>query len=85
MIALDPEASELYDDEDQALNTQVDHRRAADQRSDGRSLGFVGREVSDHLDRGRMAEDDWEGWKMLTDRIGKNGPDCRRRPVRHQH
>ena len=31
------------------------------------------------------AEDDWEGWKMLTDRLGKQDPARRRRPVRHQH
>ena len=23
-----------------------------------------------------MAEGDWDGWKMLTDRIGKKMPDC---------
>ena len=23
-----------------------------------------------------MAESDWDGWKMLTDRIGKKMPDC---------
>ena len=32
-----------------------------------------------------MAEGDWDGWKLLTDRLGKNDPDRRRRPVRHQH
>ena len=32
-----------------------------------------------------MAEDDWAGWKMLTDAIGVQGPAGRRRPVRDQH
>ncbi len=32
-----------------------------------------------------MAEDDWDGWKKLTDRRRGQGPARRRRPVRHQH
>ena len=31
-----------------------------------------------------MAEDDFDGWKLLTDRIGAQMPAGRRRPVRHQ-
>jgi enolase len=23
-----------------------------------------------------MAEGDWDGWKLLTDRLGQEGPDC---------
>jgi enolase len=30
-----------------------------------------------------MSEDDWDGWKAITDRLGE-GPTRRRRPVRHQ-
>ncbi len=30
------------------------------------------------------AEDDWDGWKLLTDVLGDNLPACRRRPVRDQ-
>ena len=32
-----------------------------------------------------MAEDDWDGWKKLTDALGEQGAARRRRPVRHQH
>ena len=32
-----------------------------------------------------MAEGDWEGWKLLTERLGKQRAAGRRRPVRHQH
>ena len=32
-----------------------------------------------------MSEDDWEGWKLLTDRLGRPLPAGRRRPLRHQH
>ena len=32
-----------------------------------------------------MAEGDWDGWKLLNDRLGTEGAAGRRRPVRHQH
>ena len=31
-----------------------------------------------------MAEDDWEGWKLLTDKLGGKMPARRRRSLRHQ-
>jgi enolase len=31
-----------------------------------------------------MAEDDWDGWKELTDLVGGRMPARRRRSVRHQ-
>jgi enolase len=30
----------------------------------------LGAAVSDHLDRGRLAEGDWDGWKALTRALG---------------
>ena len=32
-----------------------------------------------------MAEDDWAGWKLLTDALGSKSPTRGRRSVRHQH
>ena len=32
-----------------------------------------------------MAEEDWDGWKALTDRLGDTRAARRRRPLRHQH
>ena len=32
-----------------------------------------------------MAEEDWDGWKALTDALGDQRAARRRRPVRHQH
>ena len=32
-----------------------------------------------------MAEEDWDGWAVLTDKIGDRVPARGRRPVRHQH
>ena len=31
-----------------------------------------------------MAEDDWDGWRLLTDALGDQRPAGRRRPLRHQ-
>ena len=38
----------------------------------------------DRLDRRRLAEDDWDGWKLLTDELGGKVPARRRRSLRHQ-
>jgi enolase len=35
-----------------------------------RLLGRLVREVPDPQHRGRLAEDDWDGWKKLTDKLG---------------
>ena len=32
-----------------------------------------------------MSEDDWEGWKLLTETLGETLPAGRRRSLRHQH
>jgi enolase len=32
-----------------------------------------------------MAEGDWDGWKLLTDKLGQESANCGRRLVRHQH
>ena len=32
-----------------------------------------------------MDEEDWDGWKALTERLGDTRPARRRRPLRHQH
>jgi enolase len=69
LIALDPATSELYRDEDGAY--VLEH--------EGRTLGAEG--LADHwgevVDRypvisieDGMAEEDWDGWKLLTERLG---------------
>ena len=49
-------------------------------RGEGRTLDAAGmvdalrgavQPLPDLLDRGRLAEDDWDGWKLLTDALGK--------------
>ena len=31
-----------------------------------------------------LAEDDWDGWKAMTEALGQEDPDRRRRPLRHE-
>ena len=71
LIALDPAASEFYD---------TDKKKYVFKKSDKRELSSA--EMVDFWAdwaekypivsmEDAMAEDDWEGWKMLTDRLGK--------------
>ena len=77
-IALDPAVSEMYD-----AKTKVYHFH----KSDGRKLaaekmvdfwaGWAKQFPIVSIEDG-MAEDDWDGWKLLTDTIGKKGSARRR-------
>ena len=60
--------------------------RRAHQRRDGRLLRRAGATStrSSRIEDG-LAEDDWDGWKLLTDSARRQDPARRRRPVRHQH
>jgi len=70
-LALDPAASEFYD---------VDKKKYIFHKSDGSEksseemvefyTSWVGQYPIISIEDG-MAENDWDGWKMLTDRIGK--------------
>lgn len=70
-IALDPATSEFYD---------KDKKKYIFKKSDGRELtaaqmvdfweDIINRYPVISIEDG-MAEDDWEGWKLLTERIGK--------------
>ena len=81
-IALDPATSEIFDDGAYVLEHE------------GRSLSsgelgdywaeMAGRYPIVSIEDG-MDEEDWDGWKALTEKIGDQGAARRRRPVRHQH
>ena len=70
MIALDPAASELYDDETKlyTLKWTTGEKKTSAQMVDLWE-SWVDKYPIISIEDG-MAEDDWEGWKMLTDRIG---------------
>ena len=70
MIALDPAASELYDEEKKVYKlkwTTGEEKTSAEMVDLWES--WVNKYPIISIEDG-MAEDDWEGWKMLTDRIG---------------
>ena len=72
-IALDPAASEFYDADREDLLA----RRQAD--STGRRWSTSTPPGSKSIPicsiEDGFAEDDWDGWKLLTDRLGKQDPD----------
>jgi enolase len=70
MIALDPAASELYNEETKlytlrwTTGEKLTSKQMVDMWED-----WCNRYPIISIEDG-MAEDDWEGWKMLTDRVG---------------
>ena len=70
MIALDPAASELYDDKTKKYTLKW---TTGEQKTSAEMVELWASWVEKYpiisIEDG-MAEDDWEGWKMLTDRIG---------------
>ena len=70
MIALDPAASELYDEKTKKYTLKW---TTGEQKTSAEMVELWASWVEKYpiisIEDG-MAEDDWEGWKMLTDRIG---------------
>jgi len=68
-IALDPAASELYDKESGKYNLRKEGKMLSSEEMVGFWKNWVDQypivSIEDGLD-----EDDWEGWKMLTEEIG---------------
>ena len=83
-LALDPAASEFYDERQVHLQEERTSRKSAER--DGRVLDELGAtsipivSIEDGL-----AEDDWDGWKTADGRARRQGAARRRRSVRHQH
>lgn len=70
MIALDPASSELYDEKTKTytLKWTTGEKKTSKEMVDLWE-SWVNKYPIISIEDG-MAEDDWEGWKMLTDRIG---------------
>ncbi|MFH1846133.1 MAG: phosphopyruvate hydratase [Candidatus Omnitrophota bacterium] len=67
-IALDPASSEFYEGDSYVLKAEVNPKKSSDEMAD-----FYGNWVEKYpivsIEDG-LAEDDWEGWKTLTEKIG---------------
>jgi phosphopyruvate hydratase len=70
MIALDPAASELYDEETKTYELKwTTHEKLTSDQMVDLWASWCDKYPIISIEDG-MAEDDWEGWKKLTDRIG---------------
>ena len=68
-IALDPATSELYRDSDGAYVLEHEGRALSAEEMAGFWSQVVERYPVISIEDG-MAEEDWDGWKLLTDRLG---------------
>jgi enolase len=68
-IALDPASSELYDAKTQTYNLAIEGRTLSSAELVELWTDWANRFPIISLEDG-MAEDDWEGWKLLYERIG---------------
>ena len=80
-IALDPATSEIYDDGVYAWSTRAAICRRT--RWPTYWADLAGEYPIVSIEDG-MDEDDWDGWKALTDRLGGQRPAGRRRPLRDE-
>ena len=67
-IALDPAASGYSMPTRE--NTTCARKAKCSPAADGRLLEELGRTISHRIDRDGLAEDDWDGWKMMTAELG---------------
>ncbi len=81
-IALDPATSEFYEDGAYVLEQRGPHA-SAPRRWPPTGRRSATRYPIVSLEDG-MAEDDWDGWKPLTESARRARPARRRRPLRHQ-
>ncbi len=69
-IALDPAVSELYDADTGLYNLEIEGRKMGSEELADMLASWVNKYPIISLEDG-MAEDDWAGWKMLYDKVGK--------------
>lgn len=70
-IALDPAVSEMYDSKEKVYHFhKSDGRKLAAEKMVDFWAGWAKQYPIVSIEDG-MAEDDWEGWKLLTDTLGK--------------
>lgn len=68
-IALDPAASELYDDETHLYNLRKEGKKLSSEEMVAFWKSWVDQYPIVSIEDG-FAQDDWEGWKMFTEEMG---------------
>ncbi len=69
-IALDPAASELYDEETKTYNLRKEGKKLSSDQMVDFWINWVNQYPIVSIEDG-LAQDDWEGWKNLTAKVGK--------------
>ncbi len=69
-IALDPAASELFDADSRQYHLRKENKKISSEEMVDFWAGWVAKYPIVSLEDG-LAEDDWAGWKLLTDRLGQ--------------
>ncbi len=84
-IALDPASSEFYDKEaGKYIFKKSDKRELSSAEMAAFWQSWTEKYPIVSIEDG-LAEDDWDGWKILTDAIGDRVQLVGDRPLRHQH
>ncbi|HAF48216.1 MAG TPA: phosphopyruvate hydratase [Anaerolineaceae bacterium] len=68
-IALDPAASEFYDEEEKVYHLRTEGRKLSSQEMVAFWVDWVNKYPIVSIEDG-LAQDDWEGWKLLTEQLG---------------
>ena len=68
-IALDPAASELYDEESKVYNLRKEGKKLSSEEMVAFWKNWVNQYPIVSIEDG-LAQDDWDGWKLLTKEIG---------------
>ena len=68
-IALDPAASEFYDEEEKIYNLRTEGRKLSSQEMVAFWIDWVNKYPIVSIEDG-FAQDDWEGWKLFTQQVG---------------
>ncbi|MDA3885849.1 MAG: phosphopyruvate hydratase [Candidatus Delongbacteria bacterium] len=70
MIALDPASSEFYDKKNKKYNLASEKKKLTSNQMVDYYAKLVKKYPIYSIEDG-MAEDDWHGWKLMTDKLGK--------------
>lgn len=68
-IALDPAASEFYDEKEKVYHLRTENRKLSSQEMVAFWVDWVNKYPIVSIEDG-FAQDDWEGWKLLTEQVG---------------
>jgi len=68
-IALDPAASEFYDEEEKIYHLRTEGRKLSSQEMVAFWVDWVNKYPIVSIEDG-LAQDDWEGWKLFTEQVG---------------